>query len=68
MAKTWECRGYVIEEDYESWANPGRMTKARTGYVIQAPGFEKHGRYVPGKFRTLAEAKRGVDEELKEEV
>lgn len=66
MDKTWEYRGYVIEEDFESWANPGRMTKARTGYVIQAAGFEKHGRYVPGKFRTLAEAKRGVDEELKE--
>lgn len=30
------------------------------------PGFEKHGRYVPGKFRTLAEAKREVDEVIKQ--
>ena len=64
MAKTWEYRGRVIEEDFESWSDPGRALKGRTGYVIQAAGYEKHGRYVPGKFRTLAEAKRGVDEVL----
>lgn len=68
MAKTWEYRGRVIEEDFESWSDrtPGRMLSHRTGYVIQAAGYEKHGRYVPGKFRTLADAKRGIDEVLKE--
>lgn len=64
MAKTWEYRGRVIEEDFESWADPGRTLKCRTGYVIQAAGYEKHGNYAPGKFRTLAEAKRGVDDVL----
>lgn len=63
MPKTWPYRGRLIEEDFESRAssNIGRMLKTRTGYIIQAAGFEKHGRYVPGKFRTLAEAKRAVD-------
>lgn len=61
MDKTWEYRGRVIEEDFESWSDPGRMLKFRTGYVIQAAGYEEHGNYVPGKFRTLAEAKREVD-------
>lgn len=64
MAKTWEYRGCVIEEDFEG--ADGRMTSARTGYVIRATDFEKRGIYAPGKYRTLAEAKRGVDEELKE--
>jgi hypothetical protein len=62
MAKTWAYRGRVIEEDFESWSDPGRMLKHRTGYIIQASGYEQHGNYVPGKFRTLVEAKRGVDE------
>lgn len=66
MVKTWEYRGRVIEEDFESWADPGRTLKCRTGYVIQAAGYEKHGTYVPGKLRTLAEAKREVDAVLKE--
>ena len=65
MAKTWEYMGCVIEEDFESWSDPGRMLKCRTGYVIQAAGHKKHGTYAPGKFRTLAEAKRGVDEVIK---
>ena len=64
MAKTWEYRGCVIEEDFET--RDGRMGKARTGYMIRALDFEKRGIYVPGKYDTLAEAKRGVDEELKE--
>lgn len=64
MAKTWEYRGCVIEEDFETL--DGRVGKARTGYMIRALGFEKRGIYVPGKYDTLAEAKRGVDEELKE--
>jgi hypothetical protein len=66
MAKTWEYRGRVIEEDFESWADPGRMTKTRTGYVIRALDFATRCMYVPGKYRTLAEAKRMVDTELKE--
>ena len=64
MAKTWAHRGCVIEEDFEG--DSGRMNAARTGYVIRALDFEESGIYVPGKYRTLAEAKRGVDEELKE--
>lgn len=65
MAKTWLYRGRVIEEDFESWSHPGRTLKHRTGYVIRAAGYEQHGKYVPGKFRTLAEAKRGVDEVIR---
>ncbi len=65
MAKTWTYRGRVIEEDFESWSHPGHTLKHRTGYVIRAAGHEQHGNYVPGKFRTLAEAKRGVDEAIK---
>lgn len=64
MAKTWQYRGAVIEEDFETW--DGRFGKTRTGYMIRAVDFEKRGVYVPGKYRTLAEAKRGVDEDLKE--
>jgi hypothetical protein len=68
MAKTWEYRGCVIEEDFESWADiaPQIFLKNRTGYVIRASDYtDKNELYVPGKYRTLAEAKRGVDEELK---
>jgi hypothetical protein len=67
--KTWEYRGRVIEEDFESWADraPEIFLKNRTGYIIRAsyyaPGREV---YVSGKYRTLAEAKRGVDEVLTE--
>lgn len=64
MAKTWQYRGCVIEEDFETW--DGRIGKARTGYMIRALDFARRGIYVPGKYRTLAEAKRGVDEELKD--
>ena len=64
MAKTWTYRGCVIEEDFETW--DGRFVKTRTGYIIRAHDFAKRGIYVPGKYRTLAEAKRGVDGELKE--
>lgn len=63
MAKTWDYRGCVIEEDFETW--DGRFIKTRTGYMIRAKDFDKRGVYVPGKYRTLAEAKRGVDEGLK---
>lgn len=69
MAKTWTYRGCVIEEDFESWADraPQIFLKTRTGYVIRADNYtdKNGGPYVPGKYRTLAEAKRGVDEELK---
>lgn len=69
MAKTWKYRGCVIEEDFESWADraPQIFLKRRTGYVIRALCYsdKTEGPYVPGKYRTLAEAKRGVDEELK---
>lgn len=65
MDKTWEYRGCVIEEDFASWSQPGHTLKHRTGYVIRAAGYAQHGNYAPGKYRTLAEAKRGVDEELK---
>lgn len=64
MAKTWTYHGCVIEEDFEGAG--GRMTQARTGYIVRGHDFAKRGIYVPGKYRTLAEAKRGVDEELKE--
>ena len=69
MAKTWEYRGRVIEEDFESWSNstPGRVLSHRTGYIIRASNYtEDNGLYVPGKYRTLAEATRGGDEVLKE--
>lgn len=70
MAKTWEYRGCVIEEDFESWSNstPGRMLTRRTGYIIRAKNYtdKNDGPYVPGKYRTLAEAKRGVDYEMQE--
>lgn len=66
MAKTWTYRGRVIEEDFESWADraPRIFLKNRTGYVIRANNC-KEGLYVPGKYRTLAEARSVVDEELK---
>lgn len=59
MAKTWAYRGCVIEEDFESLADraPLIFLKNRTGYFIRG---------VPGRYDTLAEAKRGVDEELNE--
>jgi len=68
MAKTWDYRGCVIEEDFESWADraPEIFLTHRTGYVVRALNYKDDGPYVPGKYRTLAEAKRGVDEELKE--
>lgn len=69
--KTWSYRGYVIEEDFESRADqtPQVMLKARTGYVIRAKAYSQDRMvYVPGKCRTLADAKRGVDEELKKGV
>lgn len=72
MAKTWTYRGCVIEEDFESLADRSKtiFLKNRTGYVIRDNNYtaENEGPYVPGKYRTLAEAKRGVDEELKEVV
>ena len=59
MAKTWSYRGCVIEEDFESLADraPKIFLKNRTGYLVRG---------VPGRYDTLAEAKSGVDEELKE--
>lgn len=72
MAKTWTYRGCVIEEDFESWADraPQIFLKTRTGYVIRADNYtdKNGGPYVPGKYRTLAEAKRVADEELKKGV
>jgi hypothetical protein len=66
MAKTWEYRGRVIEEDFESWADraPEIFLKTRTGYVVRASNYtaDADGPYVPGKYRTLVEAKRAVDE------
>jgi hypothetical protein len=38
------------------------MRKTRTGYIIRAAGFAKRAVYVPGKYRTLVEARRAVDE------
>jgi hypothetical protein len=67
--RTWEYRGRVIEENFESWDDiaPEIFLKHRTGYIVRAsyyaPGREV---YVSGKYRTLAEAKRRVDEVLKE--
>ena len=72
MPKTWNYRGCVIEEDFESWADRSKtiFLKTRTGYVIRANNYtaKDEGHYVPGKYRTLADAKRGVDEELKKGV
>ena len=68
--KTWEYRGRVIEEWFESWADraPEIFLKNRTGYVIRARNYsdKNEGPFVPGRYRTLAEAKRRVDEVLKE--
>jgi len=69
MAKTWEYRGYVIEEDFESWADraPHIFLKTRTGYVVRSSRYtDKNELYAPGKWRTLAETRRGVDELIKE--
>jgi hypothetical protein len=59
--KTWTYRGWVIEEDFESWADraPEIFLKNRTGYFVRG---------TTGKYRTLAEAKRRVDEVIAEEV
>ena len=69
MAKTWSYRGCVIEEDFESLADraPKIFLKNRTGYVIRAREYtDEDLMYVPGRYDTLAEAKSGVDDELKE--
>jgi hypothetical protein len=70
--KTWVYRDRIIEESFESWADraPEIFLKHRTGYMIRAHNFteENEGPFVPGRYRTLAEAKRGVDEVLKEGV
>jgi len=71
MAKTWEYRGRVIEEDFESWADraPNIDCKNRTGYMVRASFYtDENCMFAPGKYRTLAEAKRWVDELLKEGV
>lgn len=71
MAKTWDYRGRVIEEDFESLADraPKIFLTNRTGYVIRADNYTAENElYVPGKYRTLAEAKRGVDDVIKEWV
>jgi len=58
--KTWLYRGRVIEEDFESWSVVRNIfRKTRTGYVIRLEG--RPNMYAPGKYRTLADAKRGVD-------
>lgn len=66
MAKTWEYRGRVIEESFESWADraPEIFLKTRQGYIIRASNYtdKNDGPFVPGRYRTLTEAKRGVDE------
>jgi hypothetical protein len=64
MAKTWEYRGCVIEESFESWADraPEIFLKTRQGYILRAHNYtEENGLYVPGRYRTLAEAKRRID-------
>jgi hypothetical protein len=70
--KTWAYRGRVIEEDFESWADRSKeiFLKTRTGYIIRAHNYTdaNDGPFVPGKYRTLVEAKRGVDEVLTEGV
>jgi len=69
MAKTWEYRGYVIEEDFESdaWRAPRTILKTRTGYVVRSRRFtEANMLYAPGKWRTLDETKQGVDQLIKE--
>lgn len=59
--KTWEYRGHIIEEDFESWADraPVIFLKNRTGYFVRG---------TTGKYRTLAEARGRVDEVLREEM
>ena len=65
--KLWWHWGHVIEEDYESWADPGRMRKNRTGYMIRSSKYtDESMTYLPGKYRTLKEAKRQIDELLNE--
>ena len=68
--KTWEYRGCVIEEDFESRADraPQIFLSHRTGYMIRATNYtDKNLMYMPGKYRTIAEAMQRVDEVLKEE-
>lgn len=68
--KQWTYRERVIEEDFESWADraPEIFLKNRTGYIIRARNFteENDGPFVPGKYRTLAEAKREIDRMIEE--
>lgn len=60
-------RGFKIEQDFESWSNPGRMLKTRTGYMIRHTKYSETNQvYFPGKYRTLADAKREVDVLMKE--
>jgi hypothetical protein len=69
--KTWAYRGRVIEEWFESWADraPEIFLKNRTGYVVRAKNYTDENELIaPGRWRTLAEAKRGVDELLEEGV
>lgn len=69
--KTWAYHGRVIEEWFESWADraPEIFLKNRTGYVVRAHNYtDENELMAPGRWRTLAEAKRGVDEILEEGV
>jgi hypothetical protein len=67
--KLWWHWGHVIEEDFESWADraPNIVLKNRTGYMIRASNYtDENMMYLPGKYRTLKEAKRRIDELLNE--
>jgi len=66
--KTWKYHGYVIEEDFESPSLSGGRVflRTRTGYIIRNYEGGTRFNYEPGKYRTLAEAKRRVDEIITE--
>jgi hypothetical protein len=64
VIKTWDYRGRVIEEDFESWSLKTKsiFLKRRTGYIIRRPVFIPNFEfYEPGKYRTLREAKAEID-------
>jgi hypothetical protein len=67
--KVWCHWNYVIEEDFESRADrtPTIFVKNRTGYLIRSANYAEWDKvYLPGKYRTLRDAKNRIEELLKE--
>jgi hypothetical protein len=67
--KLWGHWSYVIEEDFESRDDrtPTIFVKNRTGYMIRSVNYTEWNKvYLPGKYRTLREARKRIDELLNE--